>query len=63
MLVPWVKVFRIIPELRILRLTFRRMSASKYCFRRIIMASLSIISLSKDSLRSPRGVVDKRYAL
>ena len=27
--VPWVKVFRIIPEFRILRLTFHRKSASK----------------------------------
>ena len=26
----WVKVFRIIPEFRILRLTFHRKSASKY---------------------------------
>ena len=26
---PWVKVFRIIPEFRILRLTFHRKSASK----------------------------------
>ena len=26
---PWVKVFRVIPEFRILRLTFHRKSASK----------------------------------
>ena len=28
--VSWVKIFRIIPEFRILRLTFHRKSASKY---------------------------------
>ena len=36
----WVKVFRINPEFRILRLTFHRKSASKCCIREIIMASL-----------------------
>ena len=29
-IIAWVKVFRIIPEFRILRLTFHRKSASKY---------------------------------
>ena len=36
----WVKVFRIIPEFRILRLTFHRKSASKSWIRQILMASL-----------------------
>ena len=36
----WAKVFRIIPELRILRLTFHRKSASKCWIREIIIASL-----------------------
>ena len=35
----WVKVFRINPEFRILRLTFRRKSASKCRIREIIIAS------------------------
>ena len=34
----WVKVFRIIPEIRILRLTFHRKSASKCWIREIILA-------------------------
>ena len=37
---PWVKAFRIIPEFRILRLTFHRKSASKSWIRQILMASL-----------------------
>ena len=36
----WVKVFRIIPEFRILRLTFYRKSASKCWIREMIIASL-----------------------
>ena len=36
----WVKVFRINPEFRILRLTFHRKSASKCWIREIILASL-----------------------
>ena len=36
----WVKVFRIIPEFRILRLTFHRKSASKSWIRQIIITSL-----------------------
>ena len=36
----WVKVFRINPEFRILRLTFHRKSASKSLIREIIVASL-----------------------
>ena len=36
----WVKVFRIIPEFRILRLTFHRKSASKRWILKIIIASL-----------------------
>ena len=36
----WVKAFRIIPEFRILRLTFNRKSASKSLIRQILMASL-----------------------
>ena len=36
----WMKVFRIIPEFRILRLTFHRKSASKCWIRKIITASL-----------------------
>ena len=35
-----MKVFRIIPEFRILRLTLHRKSASKFCIRQIIMTSL-----------------------
>ena len=38
--IQWVKVFRIIREFRILRLTFHRKSASKCYIRQIIMASL-----------------------
>ena len=37
---PWVKVFRINPEFRILRLTFQRKSASKCRIRLILIASL-----------------------
>ena len=37
---PWVKVFRIIPEFRFLRLTFHRKSTSKYRIKQIIRASL-----------------------
>ena len=36
----WVKVFRINPEFRILRLTFHRKSASKCLIKEIIIASL-----------------------
>ena len=36
----WVKVFWIVPEFSILRLTFYRKSASKYWIRQILMASL-----------------------
>ena len=36
----WVKVFRINPEFRILRLTFHRKSASNCWIREIIIASL-----------------------
>ena len=36
----WVKVFRIIPEFRILRLTFHRKSASKCWIEQIIIAFL-----------------------
>ena len=36
----WVNVFRIIPEFRILRLTFHRKSASKFWIKEIIIASL-----------------------
>ena len=36
----WVKVFRINPEFRILRLTFQRKSASKCWIREITIASL-----------------------
>ena len=36
----WVKVFRINPKFRILRLTFHRKSASKCCIKAIIIASL-----------------------
>ena len=36
----WVKVFRINPEFRILRLTFQRKSASKCLIKEIIIASL-----------------------
>ena len=39
-LLPWVKVFRIIPEFRILRLTFNRKSASKCWIREIAIVSL-----------------------
>ena len=35
----WVNVFRFIPEFRILRLTFHRKSASKYCIVQIIIVS------------------------
>ena len=35
----WLKVFRIIPEFRILKLTFCRKSASKCWIRQIILAS------------------------
>ena len=38
--IPWVKVFSIIPEFRISRLTFHRKSASKCCIRQITMTSL-----------------------
>ena len=41
----WVKVFRIIPEFRILRLTFHRKSASKCWIRRIIMAFSDLFSV------------------
>ena len=34
----WVTVFRIIPEFRVLRLTFHRKSASKYRSRQIVLA-------------------------
>ena len=37
MLLSWVKVFRIIPEFKILRLTFHRKSASKCCIREIMI--------------------------
>ena len=36
----WMKVFRIIPEFRILRLTFNRKSASKCEIRQSLIASL-----------------------
>ena len=36
----WVKVFRVIPEYRICRLTFHRNSASKCWIKEIIIASL-----------------------
>ena len=36
----WVKVFRIIPEFRILRLMFRRKSASKSRIKQDLYASL-----------------------
>ena len=36
----WVKVFRINPKFRILRLTFHRKSALKSLIREIIIASL-----------------------
>ena len=39
-LLPWVKVFRINPEFRILRLSFHRKSASKFWIKEIIIASL-----------------------
>ena len=42
----WVKVFRIIPEFRILRLTFHRKSASKCWIRQILIASLIYFSSS-----------------
>ena len=45
----WVKVFRIIPEFRILKLTFHRKSASKCWIRDIIVGFLIYISLSKDN--------------
>ena len=38
--VAWVKVFRIIPEFRILRLIFQRKSVSKYGIRQIMIAFL-----------------------
>ena len=37
---PWVKVFRMIPEFRILRLTFHGKSASKCQIRQILIVSL-----------------------
>ena len=36
----WVKIFRIMPEFRILRLTFHKKSASKCWIRQILIASL-----------------------
>ena len=36
----WVKVFRIIPEFRILRMTFHRKSSSKCWIKEIILVSL-----------------------
>ena len=36
----WMKVFRIVPEFRILRLTFHRKSASKSLVKQILIASL-----------------------
>ena len=39
----WVEVFWIIPEFRILRLTFHRKSASKYRIREILIGSLIYI--------------------
>ena len=42
-----MKIFRIIPEFRILRLIFHRKSASKCWIRQMIIASLIIFSLSK----------------
>ena len=38
--ITWVKVFRIIPEFRILRLTFHRKSASKCWILQIVIAFL-----------------------
>ena len=38
--ITWVKVFRIIPEFRILRLTFHRKGASKYWILQVILAFL-----------------------
>ena len=48
-----VKAFRIIPELKILRLTFHRKSASKYIIMQILMASRFNFSLSKDNCHRP----------
>ena len=45
----WVKVLRINPEFRILRLTFHRKSASKCWIKQIIIASRFIFNLSKDN--------------
>ena len=42
-MISWVKVFRIIPEFRILRLNFHRKSASKCLIREIIIGFLIYI--------------------
>ena len=41
----WVKVFRIIPKFRILRLTFHRKSASKFWNRQFRIAAIRFISI------------------
>ena len=48
MVISWLKVFRIIPEFRILRLTFYRKSASKCWIREIIIASLIYFQYFQD---------------
>ena len=47
-IISWVKVFRIIPEFRILRLTFCGKSAFKCWISLILIASLIILCLFKD---------------
>ena len=43
-----IKVFRIIPEFRILRLTFQRKSASKCLIREIIIAFIFVLDTWKN---------------
>ena len=45
----WAKVFRIIPEFRILRLTFHRKSASKCLIKQVMIASLIYLQLIKEN--------------
>ena len=54
----WVKVFRIAPEFRILRLIFHRKSASKPWIKQILMAFLIYFSLSKDNWSFKLEIVD-----